>query len=218
MVARGTVKVSGELVRDHELAFELEGLAVEVEGAPWRCRAQAYLALHKPVGYECSRKPEHHQSVLGLLPLPFVTRGVQPVGRLDQNSSGLLLLSDDGAFIHAISSPKRRVVKTYRAVVHEPVTPELTTSLMEGVQLRQEKHPVAALACRATGSHQLELKIDQGKYHQVRRMLAAAGAVCEALHRTAIGNLTLETLGLEEGQWCNLEARELELLHASLAP
>ncbi len=212
MVARGQVRVAGELVRDHDLAFELEGLAVQVEGKPWRCRAQAYLALHKPVGYECSRKPEHHQSVLSLLPLPFVTRGVQPAGRLDQDSSGLLLLSDDGAFIHAISSPKQHVAKTYRATTRDPVTPELVTRLMEGVQLRQEKQPVAALACQATGSHLLELKIDQGKYHQVRRMLAAAGAACETLQRTAIGNLTLDILGLEHGQWCDLGAPELELL------
>jgi 16S rRNA pseudouridine516 synthase len=212
MVARGQVKVAGELVRDHGLAFEMEGLAVEVEGTPWRCRAQAYLALHKPVGYECSRKPEHHQSVLSLLPLPFTTRGVQPAGRLDQDASGLLLLSDDGAFIHAISSPKQHVARTYLVTTRDPVTPELVARLMEGVQLRQENQPVAALACRAMGFHQLELKIDQGKYHQVKRMLAAAGTACEALQRTAIGNLTLETLGLENGQWCELGVPELELL------
>ena len=215
MVAAGQVKVAGALVKDPTLPFELEGLSVEVEGKPWRCRAQAYLALHKPVGYECSRKPEHHQSVLSLLPVPLVTRGVQPAGRLDQDSSGLLLLSDDGAFIHAISSPKQHVEKTYLVTTHDPVTRQLIAQLTDGVQLHRERHPVAALSCRAIGSHQLELKIDQGKYHQVKRMLAASGAGCEALQRTAIGDLTLDILELQEGQWCELGAPELELVRGS---
>jgi len=218
MVARGQVKVACEVVSDPAREFELEGLAVEVEGQPWHCRTRAYLALHKPVGYECSRKPEHHHGVLSLLPLPFTTKGVQPVGRLDHDSSGLLLLSDDGAFVHAISSPKRHVAKTYRATTRDPVTAEHVARLLEGVQLRRETRPVAALECRATGSHQLELMIDQGKYHQVRRMLAAAGAACEELHRSAIGELTLERLGLEEGQWCELGASELELLRNPASP
>lgn len=215
MIARGRVKVAGEIVRDRGLAFESEGLALEVDGEPWRCRDRAYVALNKPVGYECSRKPEHHESVLSLLPLPLVRRGVQPAGRLDRDSSGLLLLSDDGAFIHAISSPRRHVAKTYRATTRDPVTPELVARLLAGVQLYKEKQPLAALACRAVGSDQLELKIDQGKYHQIKRMLAAAGTACEALHRTAIGDLTLEVLGLASGRWCLLEDSQLELLRGT---
>jgi len=212
MIARGQVKVAGGIARDPALAFELDGLAVEVDGEPWRCTARVYIALHKPAGYECSRKPEHHQSVLSLLPAPYITRGVQPAGRLDQDSSGLLLLSDDGAFIHAISSPKRHVEKTYLVTTRDPVADELIARLLDGVQLHKEKHPVAALACRATGTHQLELKLDQGKYHQVKRMLAAAGAACEELQRTAIGALRLSDLALESSQWCALGAREMKLV------
>jgi 16S rRNA pseudouridine516 synthase len=168
--------------------------------------------LYKPSNFECSRKPSHHPGVLTLLPEQFTWRDVQPVGRLDHDTTGLLLMSDDGPFIHAQSSPKRHIPKVYQATTQEPVTQALVDQLLSGVQLHDEPAPLAAQSCVQRGEHQLEIVLEQGKYHQVKRMLAAAGNHCVALHRSQIGGLTLESLGLKEGEWCYLEREQLELL------
>jgi 16S rRNA pseudouridine516 synthase len=149
---------------------------------------------------------------LTLLPEQFSWRDVQPVGRLDHDTTGLLLLSDDGAFIHAQSSPRRHVSKLYVATTHAPVTPELVDNLLAGVQLHDEPAPLAAQRCRRIDEYRIEIVLEQGKYHQVKRMLAAAGNHCVALCRSRIGGLDLAALGLQEGQWCYLDATQLALL------
>jgi 16S rRNA pseudouridine516 synthase len=150
--------------------------------------------------------------VLSLLPEQFSRRDVQSVGRLDHDTTGLLLLSDDGAFIHKQSSPKHHVPKVYVATTHDPVTLELINALSTGVLLHDEPAPLAAVSCHLLGSHQLEIILEQGKYHQVKRMLAAAGNHCTALHRAQIGQLKLIDLNLTEGQWCYLTEDQLALL------
>jgi 16S rRNA pseudouridine516 synthase len=124
----------------------------------------------------------------------------------------MLLMSDDGPFIHAQSSPKRHIPKVYVATTHDPVTPELVAQLLGGVQLHDEPAPLAAQTCRMLDDHRLEIVLEQGKYHQVKRMLAAAGNHCSALTRVAIGELTLAALELEEGEWTYLDAEQLALL------
>ncbi|MDH4215638.1 MAG: pseudouridine synthase, partial [Gallionella sp.] len=136
----------------------------------------------------------------------------QPVGRLDHDTTGLLLMSDDGPFIHKQSSPKHHVPKVYVATTHDPVTPELAAQLLAGVKLHDEPAPLAAVTCRIVDSHRIELVLEQGKYHQVKRMLAAAGNHCVALRRTQIGMLKLDELGLAEGEWCYLDEGQLALL------
>ena len=116
-----------------------------------------------------------------------------------------------------MSSPKRHVPKRYLATTQDPVTPALIEHLLEGVQLSDEPAPLAALRCEPRGDHQLEIVIEQGKYHQVKRMLAAAGHHCAALQRIAIGGLTLASLALQEGEWRYLDPAALALLRAETA-
>lgn len=212
LIEDGKLSVAGEIVRDARLSLEAEGLEFTLDDEVWTYREHVYVALHKPAGFECSRKPSHHPGVLSLLPEQFIWRDVQPVGRLDHDTTGLLLLSDDGAFIHAQSSPKHHVPKIYIATTHGPVTPALRESLLSGVNLHDEPAPLAAVHCRILDEHRLEIVLEQGKYHQVKRMLAAAGNHCTALHRAAIGDLTLASLGLAEGEWCYLDAARRALL------
>jgi len=212
LIADGEVTVGGKQVADYRAAFETDGLRFSVFGEEWEYREHLYIALNKPADYECSRKPSHHPGVLTLLPEQFTWRDIQPVGRLDHDTTGLLLLSDDGAFIHAQSSPKRHVPKLYLATTYEAVTEELIARLRSGVQLHDEPAPLAAQSCRAVGTHQLEITLEQGKYHQVKRMLAAADNHCTALRRIAIGGLTLEMLDLQEGEWTYLESEQMGLL------
>lgn len=217
LIEDGDVAVNGSVHTSYKTAIECEGLVLTVFDEQWRYRERVYVALHKPANFECSRKPSHHPGVLTLLPEQFTWREVQPVGRLDHDTTGLLLMSDDGPFIHAQSSPKRHIPKIYHATTADPVTPALVATLLAGVQLHDEPAPLAALTCVQRGEHALEIVLEQGKYHQVKRMLAAAGNHCSALHRAAIGGLTLQDLELDEGEWCFLEPEQLALLVAGPA-
>jgi len=212
LIADGEVAVNGEIVTDYKASFDTENLRFTLFDEEWEYREHVYIALNKPSDFECSRKPSHHPGVLTLLPEQFAWRDVQPVGRLDHDTTGLLLLSDDGAFIHAQSSPKRHVPKLYVATTHDPVTSQLVDQLLAGVQLHDEPAPLAAVMCRQLDEHRIEIVLEQGKYHQVKRMLAAAGNHCVALRRTAIGGLTLDALGVDEGEWCYLDAAHMALL------
>ncbi len=212
LIEDGEVSINGVAASDYRVSLDTDQLVLDVFDEPWLYREHVYLALNKPANFECSRKPSHHPGVLTLLPEQFTWREVQPVGRLDHDTTGLLLMSDDGQFIHAQSSPKRHVPKIYLATTEEPVTCELIALLLSGVQLQDEVAPLAALVCEKRAPHVLEIVLEQGKYHQVKRMLAAAGHHCSALHRAAIGNLTLESLALDEGEWCYLDQTQLDQL------
>lgn len=212
LIEDGDVIISGVTITDSDTRIETEGLEFSVFGEPHRYREHLYIALNKPADYECSRKPSHHPGVLSLLPEQFTRRDVQPVGRLDHDTTGLLLMSDDGSFIHAQSSPKRHIPKVYVATTQDPVTPQLVEKLLGGVKLHDEPAPLAALTCRMVDTHQIEIVLEQGKYHQVKRMLAAAGNHCAALRRSQIGKLKLEALELAEGEWCYLDEAQLALL------
>lgn len=212
LVADGEVSIAGQTITDSRVAIETGGLVFRIFGESWAYREHIYIALNKPADFECSRKASHHPGVLTILPEQFTRRDVQPVGRLDHDTTGLLLMSDDGPFLHAQSSPKRHIPKVYAATTHDPVTPELVAKLLSGVKLHDEPAPLAAVTCRMVDSHRIEIVLEQGKYHQVKRMLAAAGNHCVALQRTQIGGLKLDTLGLAEGEWCYLDDTQLALL------
>ncbi len=213
LIQAGAVSIGGSTATDYDTPLDTADLVFTIDDEDWRYRKQVYIVLNKPGNYECSRKPSHHPTVLSLLPEAYRQRDVQPVGRLDHDTTGLLLLSDDGAFIHAQSSPKHGVAKTYLATTAEPVTDALLRKLREGVKLIDEPAPLAAVHVRQCASNQLEIVLAQGKYHQVKRMLAAAGNHCAALSRTAIGCLQLADLTLAEGEWCHLEPDQLALLN-----
>lgn len=212
LVADGEVSIAGQTITDNRVSIETSGLVFMIFGESWAYREHIYIALNKPADFECSRKASHHPGVLTILPEQFTRRDVQPVGRLDNDTTGLLLMSDDGPFIHQQSSPKRHIPKVYVATTHDPVTPELVARLLSGVKLHDEPAPLAAVTCRMVDSHRIEIVLEQGKYHQVKRMLVAAGNHCVALRRTQIGGLKLDALGLAEGEWCYLDDTQLALL------
>jgi 16S rRNA pseudouridine516 synthase len=200
LIVGGQLRLAGEKLTDPALDVDPEGLAFEVSGQPWTYYATALVLLHKPAGYECSQKPKHWPSVMLLLPAPLRRRGVQPVGRLDQDTTGVLLLTDDGGLIHRLTSPKHHVPKVYEVTTARPVDEAQARRLREGVVLDDDPKPVRAEGCEITGEQALRLTLVQGKYHQVKRMVAAVGNHCEALHRSAFGALTLSD-GPAPGHW-----------------
>jgi 16S rRNA pseudouridine516 synthase len=200
LVGAGHVRIEGRVCDDPEATVDPAGLVLQVQGRPWPYHERALVLLYKPVGYECSQKPGAWPSVLSLLPAPLRRRGVQPVGRLDQDTTGLLLLTDDGTLLHKLTSPKHHVAKVYEARCTEPLQPGQLQHLLDGVVLDDDPQPVRAQACEMMDTHTLRLTLTQGKYHQVKRMLAAAGAHVAALHRSAFGALQLPP-DLAAGQW-----------------
>ncbi len=222
LVQQGFVAVAGVPCVEPAMDFVAEGLRFTVQGVAWEYHAKAYLMLHKPAGYECSQKPSTYPSIYTLLPPPIRQRGggaaagVQAVGRLDQDTTGLLLLSDDGKFIHRMSSPKHHVPKVYQVVAKHPVTDKQVEKLLAGVVLDDDPKPVRAAACEKTGELTLSLTLTEGKYHQVKRMIAAVGNRVEdvgGLHRSRIGGLVLPA-DLAPGQWRWLTPQDLASISA----
>ena len=201
LVALGAVSIAGQVVDDPSADLALPGLVLTIDGVDWPVHPRAVVLLHKPAGYECSAKPKHWPSILSLLPSPLRTRGLQPVGRLDQDTTGALLLTDDGALIHRLTHPRRHVAKVYEVQTARPVEPAQVAQLLSGVVLDDDPAPVRAAAAEATGPTALRLVLTEGKYHQVKRMVAAVGNHVESLHRSRIGPIVLPP-ELKPGQWC----------------
>lgn len=209
-------------VKCTEASTELDvpELRFRVQGVDWPYAEKAYIVLHKPVGTECSQKPSTYPSIYSLLPGPLRQRpqkgavqGVQAIGRLDQDTTGMLLLTDDGKFIHRLSSPRHHVPKVYEVTVKHPVSDKQVRQLLAGVVLDDDPKPVHAAACEAVSEHHLRLTLTEGKYHQVKRMLAAVGNRVEALHRSQIGALHLPG-DLLPGQWRWLGVADLARIAA----
>jgi len=200
LIASGLVTIGGTVHDDPFEALDPEGLVFSVRGEAWPYHARALILLHKPAGHECSQKPKHHPSIYSLLPGPLRRRNVQAVGRLDEDTTGLLLLTDDGALIHRLTSPKHHVPKVYEVRCKHPLDDAIARRLVDGVQLLDEPAPVRAAACERVDEHHLRLTLTEGKYHQVKRMVAAAGNRVEGLHRSAFGALRLPA-DLAPGQW-----------------
>ncbi|MEP6790088.1 MAG: 16S rRNA pseudouridine(516) synthase [Ramlibacter sp.] len=218
LVQQGLVSVDGAAVTDAAAELSEQGLRFTVQGFPWEFHGKAYLLLHKPAGTECSQKPSTYPSIYTLLPAPLRQRpnkaavqGVQAVGRLDQDTTGLLLLTDDGQFIHRMSSPRHHVPKVYEVTAKHPLDEKQVQKLLAGVVLDDGPWPVRAAACEIVDTHHLRLTLTEGKYHQVKRMLAAVGNRVEGLHRSSIGGLALPA-DLAPGQWRWLREADLAAL------
>ncbi len=224
LIDSGAVSAAGQVLRSANADIATDGLVLTIGGEHWPFHERAYVMLHKPAGYECSHEPKHWPSVYELLPLPLRQRptksavnGVQAVGRLDQDTTGLLILSDDGQFIHRMASPKHHVPKVYEVTTKHAVTEADADALLHGVVLNDDPVPVAAAACeRVTPTH-LRLTLTEGKYHQVKRMIAAVGNRVEALHRAQMGGLVLDPV-LMPGQWRWLTADDLAKLRREAPP
>ena len=205
------VKVNGELVDNPNAVIPTENLNLEVDGDLWQYHEKAYVVFNKPHGYECSHKTTHHPSVYGLLPQPLIERGIQCVGRLDFDTTDLLLMSDDGQFIHQMTSPKKNIGKIYRVTTASVITEAQISHLLKGVVLDDDPEPCLAKACTRINENEFLMTIVEGRYHQVKRMVAAVGNHVEGLHRTQIGAFHLPE-DLPAGEWRWLSATDLTLL------
>lgn len=204
----GTRRECRDLCRQGRARFlslpgEREGTLYSVDGVEYRAQRRLVIALNKPLGYECSTRPTHYPSVLELLPQRFIRRNIQPVGRLDAHTTGLLLLTDDGQLNHRLSHPSFHLPKTYLLETETAWEPSEVEILLQGVDLRHDGR-VRAIKARLVEPHWVEITLDRGLYHQVRRMAGALGKRCVSLMRIGFGPWNLQQLGLSPGGWTEI--------------
>lgn len=210
-IKQGLLKINGEPIFDGKARFATANLSFTFLNQHYDFYEKIYIALNKPQGYECSHQPQRHSSVFELLPDYICQRGVQTVGRLDQDTTGLLLLTDDGTFLHRLTHPKQHIKKYYRIQCEKPIDAEQREKLARGVSLHQEKGIFQALEIQQIDEFSMIFAIEQGVFHQVKRMLHAVGNHVVALHREQMGRLALTDLAIQSGEWTILTASQLAL-------
>ena len=208
LIRRGTVTVDGMSIRDPGAAV-LPGAPLAVDGHKVDSRTERTVMLYKPDGVLTAARDPKAKTVMDLLPPVYTSIGCMPVGRLDKDTTGLLLLTTDGELAHRLISPRRAIEKTYLATVDTAFRPEDVAAFAEGLTLNDFTALPALL--EIVDAHTGRITVTEGKYHQVRRMLAACGHQTLTLHRERVGPLTLDP-ALEPGQMRELNENELTAL------
>ena len=189
LVKHKRVAVDGEAVTSSSRKADPEASVITIDGKPLIFKKQVYLMLHKPQGYVSATEDKTQPTVLALVPQAYKGRELFPAGRLDKDTTGLMILTDDGVLAHNILSPRKHVQKVYRVELDIPVTKEMQEGFAAGV----------------------EVTLQEGRYHQIKRMFGCFGAKVVSLHRLAMGNLYLPA-DLPEGACRELTAEELNQL------
>lgn len=210
LVREGRVLVNGRIAASAEEKFDASCAAFSVDGELVRLRSFAYVMLHKPAGVLSATEDGKGKTVLDLLPEPYRKRGLFPVGRLDKDTEGLLLLTDDGQLAHALLSPKKHVDKLYYARVDGALDDADVAAFEAGMTLGD------GLACLPAGleivsPNEALVTLREGKFHQIKRMFAACGKPVLYLKRLAMGGLSLDS-ALAPGEWRELTAEEEDML------
>ncbi|HDL3866098.1 TPA: 16S rRNA pseudouridine(516) synthase RsuA [Mannheimia haemolytica] len=201
VTVNGNIEKSGaaKISQEDEIYYEDQKLEWVEEGQ--------YFMLYKPQGYICSHDDGEYPTVFQFFDYPLMTK-LHTAGRLDVDTTGLVLLTDDGKWSHRITSPKHHCEKTYLVTLAEPVEDFYAQRLAEGILLRGEKEPTLPAQLEILDDYNVNLTISEGRYHQVKRMFAALGNKVEALHRWRIGDVVLDER-LEEGEFRSLTSEEI---------
>lgn len=210
LVRMGLVELDGNVLEDPFMEFAERPESITVNGEEVPTVDKLYVMMHKPLDVECSHNARDHQSVFSLLPDRFTAMGIQTVGRLDADSEGLLLLSNQGDFIHKVESPKKGLLKRYRVTLAREFTEAQKQELLKGVMLKGERREVLAREIEVEGNSVI-VAIGEGLYHQVRRMFAAVGNHVKTLERISIGPVQLDA-SLGRGGWRFLTDEEVSSL------
>lgn len=209
LVSRKRVAVDGKTVTSASQKADPEKNQITLDGKPFLVQKQVYLMLHKPKGYVSATEDKKQQTVLELVPAQWKGRDIFPAGRLDKDTTGLMILTDDGVLAHNILSPRKHIQKVYRVELDIPVTEEMRVGFAAGVELNDGICKEAEL--KIVGERTAEVTLKEGRYHQIKRMFGCYGAKVVELHRLAMGNLYLP-MDLAEGECRELTEAELQSL------
>ena len=215
LIKDGLVKVDGIIVRDRGFHIDPDVNQVTVKGEPFRIEQYVYLMLNKPKGVVSATNDARVKTVIDLVPEEYKNRNLFPAGRLDITTTGFVLITDDGDFAHRILSPKNHIEKTYEARLAEAVTEQQLKEVADGITLGDGTECMPAkLRVLEDGENPLvEIKICEGKYHQIKRMFAAAGNGVIELKRTKMGALDLDE-NLPEGECRKLSEDEVLMIES----
>lgn len=208
-LARGQITVNADVIKKGKYVIQTNDI-IQWENETLALIGLRYLMLNKPLGYECSLRNTQHPSVMDLLEVSKRDR-LHTVGRLDVDTTGLILITDDGQWTHRIISPKQQCDKVYIATLTEPLTAEAEKLFSEGILLHGEEKPTMPAVLERIDEQHARLTIQEGKYHQVRRMFAAVGNHVTALHREQIGPVMLDS-DLDLGESRYLTQAEVDAL------
>ena len=206
IIRSGEVLVNGMATKSAATQVDEQDV-VELDGQRLQQTGPRYFMLHKPEGYVCSNDDPEHPTVLMLFDEPALNK-LHCAGRLDLDTTGLLLVTDDGQWSHRITSPRHECAKTYRAWLADPVEPAVIEQFASGVQLRGERQLTRPAELELVTPTEALLTIHEGKYHQVKRMFAAVGNKVIRLHRERVGSLALGS-DLAPGQYRALTPEEI---------
>lgn len=204
-VRKKSVTVNGETIKNAAQQVSPEDV-ITLNNRQIELRGPRYIMLHKPAGYVCATEDGDHPIVLDLLDED--SAGLSIAGRLDLDTTGLVLLTDDGQWLHRVISPKRECHKVYEVQLQEPVSPETIEQFAQGILLRGEDKPTIPAECVSLPDNAAIVTLSEGRYHQVKRMFAACGNHVVALHRRQIGSVTLGA-DLPEGKFRDLTPEEV---------
>ena len=213
LIKDAAVTVNGRCVLRAEELVDVEADDIAVKGYNFTAKEHIYIMLNKPQGVISATNDPRKETVIDIIPPELKRRSLFPCGRLDRDTTGLLIITDDGALAHRIMSPSHHVYKTYEAILNEPISASDAALLESGITLADgtECLPAKVKAFTVSGAPAAEIKIKEGKYHQVKRMFAALGNHVEHLRRTRIGALRLDP-DLAEGDCRELTTEELALV------
>lgn len=187
---RGEVKCNGERVSKTNASMQPDDI-IELDNTAIKPLSIRYLMLHKPAGYVCANSDSEHPTVLDLLDLPH-KHNLQIAGRLDLDTTGLVLLTDDGQWNHKVTAPRKACTKRYHITTADPIGEAAIAVFAAGILLHGEQKPTLPAQLVLLDSHRARLEIQEGKYHQVKRMFAAVGNRVINLHRESIGDIELD--------------------------
>ena len=213
LIKQGAVTVDGTVAARPEMQIEPEKVQVCVDGQVLSYKEHIYIMLNKPEGVVSATEDAEHKTVIDLVPDDLKRDGLFPAGRLDGDTTGFVLITDDGDFAHRILSPKNHIQKTYIAVLADPITADNISELEEGILLRDGTRCLPAIV-NEIGPREVEIKICEGKYHQIKRMFAAGGNKVLELKRIAMGGLLLDE-NLSPGECREITKDELLLIEIS---
>lgn len=189
LVSKGLVYVNGEQVKKPENKYDETNISIKINGQEIEIKKHIYLLLNKPKGYISSTENSSEKTVLDLVPEKYKNRNLFPAGRLDKDTTGLMLITDDGEFAHNILSPRKHVKKEYEVTLDIPVTSTMVKGFKDGVNLNDGECKSADL--EITGEYTAKVTITEGRYHQIKRMFGCYGAKVVELNRMCMGNLYL---------------------------
>ena len=189
LISQGTIYVNGEQVKKSESKYDETNISIKINGEEIEVKKHVYLLLNKPKGYVSTTEIKTEKTVLDLVPHKYKNRNLFPAGRLDKDTTGLMLITDDGEFAHNILSPRKHVKKEYEVTLDIPVTSSMVKGFKDGVNLNDGECKSADL--EITGEYTAIVTITEGRYHQIKRMFGCYGAKVVELNRICMGNLYL---------------------------